>query len=272
MVGVEQFMAYYASKACLYLLFIHRIKTTFAGSEYQCSKSFILVFEIVVVLSETCLCAVFMLFESFQFCATRDDSLHLCSAHTELTENVSQNIGGFAVELIAVLDLIFSGLTLFIFVHKLRRLALNSLSVSDRYVALQGAEPSRSSTPISLYSAKAERIRIDSDAMARVTRLMGVTLKCCVLASAAILANWIFLFAAEGWLFDLSWFICVDCLVNALCIYFMFRFSEAQYKRVCCPLIRMWNMLGICCGITRFTLKQMDQEELELATSDAQEM
>ena len=136
-----QFVAYYASKACLYLLFIERIRATFAGSEYQCSRCLLGLFEVVVVLSETCLCALFVLFESFQFCSTPDDALHICSAYTE---DVPHNIGGFAVELIAVLDLIFSALTLCIFVGKLRRLAFNTFSASAQYVALDGAEPSSS--------------------------------------------------------------------------------------------------------------------------------
>ena len=120
-----QFIFYYISKACLYLLFIQRIKSTFKGSEHECNKFLIGAFQIIVIISECILCFIFVLFAIFQYCSTSDDTLHTCSSYTE---DVPENIGGFAVVLIAVFDLIFSVLTLFIFVYKLRKLAKTCLS------------------------------------------------------------------------------------------------------------------------------------------------
>lgn len=290
-----QFIFYYISKASLYLLFIQRIKSTFRGSEHECNKFLIGAFQIIVVMSECILCLIFVLFETFQYCSTKDDTLHICSAYTE---DVPQNIGGFAVELIAVFDLIFSVLTLSIFVYKLRKLAKTNLKGNindqkmDRYVQLvdipdpqsvvktvpqtpsfsriftskYSTNPRRSpnskSVTLSFYNpsktvTKSQKIGIDTQSVDRVTNLVGITLKCCVLASVAIIANWVFLFIADIWLFDLSWFICIDCLLNGICIYFMFKFAEKKYNFFCKPVIEIWKVLGVCCGITRFNLTKM---------------
>ena len=121
---------------------------------------------------------------------------------------------------------------------------------------------SRPRMTLSFYSpertkTKSQQMGMDSRSMDRVSALMGLTLKCCVLASVAIVANWIFLFIADVWLFDLSWFICIDCLLNGICVYFMFKFTEKQYNIFCKPVIEIWKVFGVCCGITRFNLTKM---------------
>lgn len=268
-----QFIFYYMSKTCLYLLFIQRIKSTFKGSAHECNRFFIGTFQIIVVISECILCFIFIIYETFQYCSTKDDTLHICSAYTE---DVPQNIAGFAVELIAVFDLIFSVITLSIFVYKLRKLAQTSLNNQmDHYVELQeephiptspqsqsqksSRSPNSMKMTLSFYSVektitKSRTLGVDSYSVKRVTHLVGITVKSCVLCSVAILGNWIFLFIADIWLFDLSWFICIDCLLNGICVYFMFKFSEKQYNIFCKPVIEIWKILGCCCGITRFNM------------------
>ena len=55
----------------------------------------------------------------------------------------------------------------------------------------------------------------------------------------------------------MGWFICIDCLLNGICIYLMFKFAEKKYNIFCKPVIEIWKVLGVCCGITRFNLRKM---------------
>ena len=93
-----------------------------------------------------------------------------------------------------------------------------------------------------------------------MNKLLSVSLKCCVLCFVTVASNWLFVFIGLTFVFDLGWFICLDCLINAICVYLLYQFNDQLYHKICCPLIILWKLIAKCFG---FTDDKMYQKQIE---------
>eukprot|EP01084_Bolivina_argentea_P130553 230477_1 len=188
---------------------------------------------------------IFLFSESYQFCATKDDNIHICSVYTE---HPLQNIGGLAIITMSVFDLLYSTLTLFFFVYKLKRLiesqiqiAVNEQYVNEQYDNNKYELMMDDNDNHSLHSFKGKQ---------RLNKLLAISLKCCVLCSVTVISNWLFVFVGLTFVFNLGWFICIDCLINGICVYLLYQFNDKIYHRICCPVIILWKVMVKCLGFT----------------------
>ena len=84
---------------------------------------------------------------------------------------------------------------------------------------------------------------VDNIQQQRLKRLIHLSIKSSILCFIAGVANWFFIFVGLIFIFNLGWFINLDCLINGLCIYLVFSFNDRLYRVLCYPFIYCWN----CC-------------------------
>eukprot|EP01084_Bolivina_argentea_P130552 230476_1 len=234
------FIGYYTSKIFLYLLFIRRVEFTFDGSIYAVNKTFVRIFQCIVITTLIASMIMFISSESYQYCQTIDDKIHICSSYTE---HPLQNAGGLSIIIICVFDLLYSTLTLFLFIYKLNKLIQSQLKFSehdigDKYVSFDHFEHN------------------NFEGKQRLQELVKISLKCCVLCFVTVISNWIFIFVGATFVFEVGWFICMDCLINAICVYLLYKFNNPMYNIICFPVIVCWQWIAQCLGFTEEKLYQ----------------
>ena len=99
----------------------------FEDSAYECNRMFLNCFRFLVFLCTTTSLTIFVIYLPFEYAQTYDGpfKLHLC------TGSADNNEGGYAIIAMSFADLFFSGITLLIFVLKLRKLAHECLEFDE---------------------------------------------------------------------------------------------------------------------------------------------
>eukprot|EP01083_Nonionella_stella_P031044 85048_1 len=222
-------VCYNFGKISMYYLFTFRIELIFEHTAYQISRFWLTIYRIFCFVLPSLLWSIWI------YLSWNDIRPHLTdSAQPQYQYCFPQAFKYSSVYLaqhiaccIAITDLLFSGVPLFLFIFKYHQVTCLIKENNDLYTALTTQEP---------HNIQQQTIHNQHKS---IVKHIGIIRKSTMLVIIAIISTWIYIIGQAYVLRQLGFYLPFDGCINSICIACLFQFGDDFYsvtfaKLECC--------------------------------------